>query len=201
MYCDWLEHDLVSAAGNGDAEAFAELVIRTRPMCVKVATSVVKDPIDAEDHVQTAFMKAWQNMKNFREDAKFSTWMTRIVTNECLMALRSRRRDGNNISMDMVLTESDGLQIQVADTRRTPEEDLGASQVVALVVDEMHRVPASLRGVLVAAEVERQPIQDVARQFGLSLEAAKSRLYRARKQLRRRMDRHTGRLGAATLTA
>lgn len=201
MYTNWVEHDLVTAARAGDAGAFAELVARSRPMCVKVATSVVKDPIDAEDHVQTAFMKAWQNITEFREDAKFSTWMTRIVTNECLMALRSRRRDANNISMDMILPDTDRMQIQISDCRRTPEEDLGACEVAALVVEEMNRVPAALRGVLVASEVEKQPIHEVADRYGLSLEAAKSRLYRARKELKRRMERHTGRLGLATLTA
>lgn len=202
MYCDWLEHELISAARKGDAEAFAELVTRTRPMCIKVATAVVRDPIDAEDGVQVAFLKAWLNINSFREDARFSTWITRIVTNECLMFLRSRRRSTDRtISMDFVPDESDGLQMQVPDTRRTPEEELGAAQVAALVLDEMQRVPSPLRGVLVASEVERQPIHEVAQRFGLSLEAAKSRLYRARKELRCRMDRHTGRLGAATLTA
>ena len=70
-----------------------------------------------------------------------------------------------------------------------------------LLLAEIGKVPPVLRGVLIEAEIRRAPMQDIADRLGITVEAVKSRLHRARKELRRRLERHTGRLGLATLTA
>src|SRR5436305_4002308 len=83
---------LVANCTNGDESAFNELMKRHHPTALKVAYSIVKNRQDAEDEVQNAFWKAYRHMHQFNRDAKFSTWLTRIVVNQCLMKLRRTRK-------------------------------------------------------------------------------------------------------------
>src|SRR5947209_19073143 len=83
---------LVENCTNGDEAAFDELIKRHHPTALKVAYSIVKNRQDAEDEVQNAFWKAYKHMRQFNRDSKFSTWLTRIVVNQCLMKLRRTRQ-------------------------------------------------------------------------------------------------------------
>jgi RNA polymerase sigma-70 factor (ECF subfamily) len=83
---------LVENCTNGDESAFDELMRRHHPTALKVAYSIVKNRQDAEDEVQNAFWKAYKHMRQFNRDSKFSTWLTRIVVNQCLMKQPERKR-------------------------------------------------------------------------------------------------------------
>src|SRR5689334_260670 len=92
---DWAsltDEALVLEAQNGSHPAFTELVQRHRRGCMKLAMSILKDRQDAEDEVQNAFWKAFQKINQFHRDARFATWLTRIVVNQCLMKVRRDRR-------------------------------------------------------------------------------------------------------------
>src|SRR5579875_2009519 len=86
------DDNLVEKCRQGDQQAFGELVKRYRSPAFKVAFSIIRDQQDAEDEVQNAFWKAYQHIGQFNREAKFSTWLTRIVVNQCLMHLRKHRR-------------------------------------------------------------------------------------------------------------
>ena len=83
---------LVKMAQAGDNAAFAELVVRHQNSCSKLALSILRDKSDAEDEVQNACWKAYEHIGQFQQDSKFSTWLTRIVVNQCLMRLRQTRQ-------------------------------------------------------------------------------------------------------------
>src|SRR5713226_1976752 len=106
---------LVESAKAGDVTAFEELVRRYDRNVFRIAQHITQNREDAEDVVQDAFLKAFQNLKNFQENSKFYTWLVRIAVNEALMRLR-RRRTGQMVSLDEdIQTEDDTMPREVAD--------------------------------------------------------------------------------------
>src|SRR5271154_1389097 len=87
-YTEIPDDQLVRMCQTGDHEAFANLMRRHQSAAFKLALSILRDKLDAEDEVQNSFWKAFEHINQFQQDAKFSTWLTRIVVNQCLMRLR-----------------------------------------------------------------------------------------------------------------
>ena len=197
-YSNVSDDDLVEQCKSGNQAAFDELMTRYHPAALKVALSIVRDRQDAEDEVQNAFWKAFEHIGQFNKDAKFSTWLTRIVVNQCLMKLRRTRRTRYTY-IDDVLVGEEIVSLDLKDTRRTPEQALGKSEVANVLYDEIRRTPPLLRNVFLLRDVEQRPMPEVAQTLGISVAAAKSRLLRARAELRNRMRRHYGEIGPATL--
>jgi len=196
-YREMLDDALVSLCQEGDQPAFDELMRRHQMSAMKVAFSIVRDRQDAEDEVQNAFWKAYEHINQFQRDAKFSTWLTRIVVNQCLMRLRQVRRARFAYIDD---AESDDVAAcDLKDVRPSPENLLGVNEVAAVLDLEIKRTPPLLRHVFLLRDVENKPMPEVAAKLGISVAAAKSRLLRARTELRSRMRRHFGDMGPATL--
>ncbi len=191
---------LVEQCKAGDQSAFDELMRRYHGAALKVALSIVRDKQDAEDEVQNAFWKAFEHIGQFNKDAKFSTWLTRIVVNQCLMKLRRTRRTRYTYIDDVAVGE-EIVSLDLKDTRQTPEQALGRTEIANVLYDEIRRTPPLLRNVFLLRDVEQRPMPEVAETLGISVAAAKSRLLRARAELRNRMRRHYGEVGPATLIA
>jgi RNA polymerase sigma-70 factor (ECF subfamily) len=192
--------ELVSMSQQGQDVAFEELMRRHYNSSIKLALSILRDRSDAEDEVQNAWWKAFEHIGQFQGDAKFTTWFTRIVVNQCLMRLRQGRR-ANFLYMDDVVVGDEGLTLELPATESTPEQELGNREVLNLVRKEISRIPPLLRNVFVLREVNELSMTEVAGKLGISVAAAKSRLLRARLELRNRLQQHYGRMGPATLTA
>jgi len=194
------DEELVLAAQNGDRQAFEELFERHRPSCFKQAMAILRDAANAEDEVQNTAWKAFQNVEQFQHGAKFSTWLSRIVVNQCLMRLRKQRRE-NLFYLEQTDDPDRPATLELPSGEAGPERDLGKFQVAVLVRRELGRIPPLLRNVFVLRDVEMLPMPDVAERLGISVPAAKSRLLRARAELRDRLEKHCGRMGPATLLA
>ncbi|HEY3443890.1 MAG TPA: sigma-70 family RNA polymerase sigma factor [Paludibaculum sp.] len=195
-----LDDQLVVMAQGGDNVAFTELVERHQPTCSRLALSILRDQCDAEDEVQNALWKAYEHLGQFQRDAKFSTWLSRIVVNQCLMRLRKDRR-AKFLYLDEGVAGEDVLTLDLPDLTETPEEALAHLEIGTVLKAEINRIPPMLREVFMLRDVEELPMPDVASRLGITIAAAKSRLLRARLELRERMEKHQGRLGVATLTA
>src|SRR5215471_3927569 len=191
------EHQLIELARHGDTASFGELIKRHYSMCLKRATSFIRNPTDAEDEVQNACWKAFERLAQFRGDGSFSAWLNRIVENQCLMRIREDRR-----ARFLYLDDSTDANIRAELVAQVPgpEDELGDQQVESLLQREISRIPPLLRNVMVISDVERLPMPDVAARLGLSVPAAKSRLGRARVELRARLRKYCGRRGFSTLT-
>jgi RNA polymerase sigma-70 factor (ECF subfamily) len=185
---------LVSLTKQGSESAFAELMRRHSHGMMKMALRILRDTQEAEDELQNAWWKAWLHIGGFDGDARFSTWMTRIVINQSLMRLRRARR-GRFVYLDAPAIG------ELFDRRSTPEESLYRRELGELVRREIGRIPPSLRHALVLREVDQLPMPEVAERLGISLSAAKSRLLRARHELRRRLEKCSRGMGAEALTA
>jgi RNA polymerase sigma-70 factor (ECF subfamily) len=190
------EDALVAAAKNGDTEAFGELIQRYRKTCLKRAMMMIRNRSDAEDEVQNAFWKAFQRLDQFRGEGSFAAWLGRIVENQCLMRIRESRS-----SRFVYLDEANdsNIRIELVGQSADPEEQVGVDEVIKLLRREVSRIPPLLRNVMLLRDLDQLPIPDVAARLGLSIPAVKSRLMRARLELRSRITKHCGRKGPGTL--
>ncbi len=192
------ESDLVCQSQGGSESAFSELTRRTYSSSFKLALSILRDRQEAEDEVQNAYWKAWQHLGQFQQDAKFSTWMTRIVVNQCLMRLRQVRRV-NFLFLDDTLIGEERGTLELVDRGNSPEDQLGSKELGALINREIRRIPPLLRNVFLLRDVNELPMEEVANQLGISIAAAKSRLLRARLELKARLEKHYGPRATSTV--
>ena len=184
------EMALVQAAKKGDVNAFGELVRRYDRNVFRIAQHITQNREDAEDVVQDAFLKAYENLGQFQEQSKFYTWLVRIAVNEALMKLR-RRRPERNISLDQeVQTEDDSIPREVADWSPNPEQLYNQSELRDILSRTIQGLPPSFRTVFVLRDVEGLSTEETAEALELSIPAVKSRLLRARLQLRERLNRY-----------
>lgn len=198
-YSTMTDEVLVARAQEGDNHAFEVLIQRHYSACQKLAISILHERQDAEDEVQNACWKAYEHIRQFQRDAKFSTWLTRIVVNQCLMRLRQLKRSRLVYIEDTATEDSPSYDLPSA--TGSPEEILASSEISEVLRHEITRIPPLLRHVFLLRDVQERPMQEVADELGISVAAAKSRLLRARQELRNRMEKHQGRLGPATLLA
>src|SRR5579884_623541 len=184
------ELQLVQAAQNGDVQAFEELVRRYDRNVFRIAQHITHNREDAEDVVQDAFLKAYTNLKQFQGQSKFYTWLVRIAVNEALMRLR-RRRPERMVSLDEdVKTEDDSVPREVADWSPNPEQQYTQAELRDILDRTIHGLPATFRTVFVLRDVEGLSTEETAEALDLSVPAVKSRLLRARLQLRERLNRY-----------
>jgi len=181
---------LVQAAKGGDVGAFEELVRRYDRNVFRIAQHITQNREDAEDVVQDAFLKAYSNLEQFQGQSKFYTWLVRIAVNEALMKLR-RRRPERMVSLDEdVKTEEDSLPREVADWSPNPEQQYNQAELREILDKTIHGLPATFRTVFVLRDVEGLSTEETAEALDLSIPAVKSRLLRARLQLRERLNKY-----------
>ena len=181
---------LVQAAKRGDDSAFEELVRRYDRNVFRIAQHITQNREDAEDVVQEAFLKAYGNLAQFQEQSKFYTWLVRIAVNEALMKLR-RRRPERTVSLDEeIKTEDDSLPREIADWSPNPEQQYNQSELREILSKTIQGLPPGFRTVFVLRDVEGLSTEETAAALELSVPAVKSRLLRARLQLRERLSRY-----------
>ena len=181
---------LVHAAKAGDLEAFSQLVTRYDRNIFRIAQHITHNEEDAQDVVQDAFLKAYTNLAQFQENSKFYTWLVRIAVNEALMKLRKRRND-RTVSLDEdVETEEGSMPREVADWSPNPEQLYGQSELGDILKKTIQGLPPGFRTVFVLRDVEGLSTEETAEMLDLSVPAVKSRLLRARLQLRERLARY-----------
>ena len=183
---DW---QLVEMAREGNHDAFGVLTQRHWRKCVDLGWFFLRNRGEAEDQAQNAILKAYEHLHQYQGDAEFSTWLGRIVANECLMLMRSRRR-ARFVYLDEAPSDPKPLPIQLPATEPDPEGALAYSQLNQTLRSEVRRIPPLMRNVMLLRDLQGLPMRRVAQTLGISVSAAKSRLVRARAELRLRMRRH-----------
>ena len=181
---------LVNAARGGDIGAFEQLVRKYDRNVFRIANHITQNREDAEDVVQDAFLKAFQNLGQFQGQSKFYTWLVRIAVNEALMRLR-RRRPERMVSLDEdINTGEDTIPREVADWSPNPEQLYNQSELREILQKTIQGLPPSFRTVFVLRDVEGLSTEETADALNLSIPAVKSRLLRARLQLRERLTKY-----------
>ncbi len=163
---------------------------------LRLARSILREPTEAEDAVQSAYGNALRHISGFREEARFSTWISRIVVNQCLMRLRQLRRTTTVSLADMLIEPS--VPLFSSSRLAGPHEMFERNETAAAIKQALGRLPAPLRLTWMLHELEGLSMRDLSDAMGISVAAAKSRLFRARAELRTIL---TSALGARQLAS
>ena len=140
--------------------------------------------------VQETFLKAFRYLGQFREDAKFSTWLIRIAMNQSLMMLR-KRRPTKEVSIDNDFqSEEDNSPMDLADWAPNPEQLYQAAELREILRDTLQKLTPGLRVVFVLRDVEGFSLEETAESLELSVTAVKARSFRARLQVRERLSKY-----------
>jgi RNA polymerase sigma-70 factor (ECF subfamily) len=186
---------LVDAARAGDAAAFSELVEKYERKIYRLAKHITQNDEDAEDVLQESFLKAYTHLDSFHGDSKFYTWLVRIAVNEALMKLRKRKSD-KTVSLDEPQdTGEDLVAREIAVWDDDPEKKFSRDELGEILDEAVQSLKPSFRTVFVLRDIEELSTEDTAVTLGISVPAVKSRLLRARLQLREKLTRYFKRKG------
>jgi RNA polymerase sigma-70 factor, ECF subfamily len=177
---------LVQRARNQDQAAFRLIMQRHNRRLYRIARSVLRDESEAEDTVQETYMRAFTHLREFRGDARLSTWLTRIALNEALGRLRQRRPAVELKHLDTINGQGEARVIVLPTPRQgsDPEAAAARSEIRRLLERAVDQLPDPFRVVFVLRDIEEMSIEETASQLGLRPQTVKTRLHRARRLLR-----------------
>lgn len=182
------DESLMLRAGQGDVDAFEELVRRHQHAVVGTAAKMLGGAADAEDIAQTVFLRAWKSAPRYRPEARFTTWLMTITRN--LVFNESRRRARARLdSLDMRDdTSDDASQRQIPDASQRSADAAVADRELTQAVDRaIASLPEKPRMALILRRYEDMPYEEIAKVLDISLPAVKSLLFRARTLLREQL--------------
>ena len=178
------ERDLISSVQGGERELFYELVRPYERRVYAAALAILRNEHDAEDAAQEAMLKAFANIRQFRAEARFSTWLIQITVNEALM----RRRRERTVPMEGLdhrrEDENEYAPRDFADWREIPSEALERKEVRQRLAEALGTLDRKYREVFMLRDMEHLNIQETAEALGITVASVKTRLLRARLMLR-----------------
>jgi RNA polymerase sigma-70 factor (ECF subfamily) len=181
------EHDLILQVQRGQSELFYELVRPYERRVYAAALAILRNEQDAEDAAQEAMLKAFANIRQFRAEARFSTWLIQITVNQALMRRRRERTvpmEGLDNRRDASDNETEYAPRDFADWREIPSETLERKEVRQRLAEALATLDRKYREVFVMRDMEHLNIQETAEALGITVASVKTRLSRARLMLR-----------------
>jgi RNA polymerase sigma-70 factor, ECF subfamily len=170
---------LVKSAVAGDDRAFAELVTRHKRRVFRLAARFTRSEHELDDLCQEIFLKVYENLKQFRGDAPFEHWVSRIAVRTCYDALRKQRHDKKNLPLEELAFEPRDRRI---------DERLAAAEARSLVMWGVAQLKAEQRLVITLMELEEKSVKEIAGLTGWTEVNVKVRAWRARKALQRILE-------------
>jgi len=178
------EAKVVAQARAGDAAAFNELAERYHRNIFRLAQNITQNREDAEDVLQETFLKAYQHLAEFQGNSKFYTWIVRIAVNEALMKLRKRKWDKTVWLDEPVNVGDETVAREIAVWDDNPEQRYSQAELADILDKAVNSLAPPYRTVFALRDVEGLSTEETAETLDLSISAVKSRLLRARLQLR-----------------
>ncbi|HUR81921.1 MAG TPA: RNA polymerase sigma factor [Thermoanaerobaculia bacterium] len=176
------DEEIVDRVLDGDVAMFEVLMRRYNQRVYRAVRAVLRDDDQSEDVMQQAYLNAYAHLRQFEKRAQFSTWLTRIAVNEAL-ARRGKRPPGE---------EDESMMEMVASSAPDPEQHTLAAELRQAMQREVEALPDSFREVFVLREVEGLSTAEASETLGISEDLVKTRLHRARTQLRDNLYRRAG---------
>lgn len=178
--------EVIAAVLRGDTERYAELVTRYQQAAWKLAYSFVRNWEDAKDISQNGFVNAYQRLRNFRRDAKFSTWLYRIIVNECKDLFKHRARRIRVV--DPVASDDDGPMVfDVADPTGDPSDVLASRELATRLQQAIASLAEQQRAAFVLHHLNGLSIEEIAEVMNCRVGTVKSHLFRACARLREQL--------------
>lgn len=187
-----IDADLVARLQAGDSGAFEALVRQHSMPLLCVARRFLRSEEDARDAVQDAFISAYKSIARFGSNSRLSTWLHRILVNACLMRLRTQRRHPEeDIEAYLPRFAEDGHQVEPsAAWDESADAMVEREEVRGIVRAAIDRLPEQYRIVLLLRDIEEMTTEETAEALGITANAVKIRLHRARQALRTLLDPH-----------
>lgn len=186
------EQELLKALKAGERSSFARLVEAHYERLYRLEIRMVGNSQDAEDLLQETFIKAFRHIHDFDGRSSLSTWLYRIATNEALMFLRKRTLQIFSIDEPLEGEESEMEPLQIEDWCCLPEPELMSDEAQRYLDRAVSRLPVGLRTVFVLRDIQGLSTRETGEVLGLSDTAVKTRLSRARLQLRNELTSYYG---------
>ena len=166
----------------GESEAFEILVVANQKKVYNRCLRIVKNPEDANDLAQDAFLKAYQNLASFKGESGFSLWLYRLTTNVCLDFLRREKRR-EKVSLSYQDDSGDTIEIELPDERFTPHKEAERNEFLENFQQGLSSLSDEHRKILMMRELDGLTYDEIATFLGLSSGTVKSRIARARQHL------------------
>lgn len=175
---DVADNDAIDAVTGGQREMFEVIVRRYNAQLFRVGMAYLRDHAQTEDAMQNTYLKAFTHLHRFKKNATFRTWLTRIMINECLMFLRTKRRFSmETINDDDRTTEPEAFVVP-------PEDPVHQEEIRTLLEKVIHSLPRIHRAIYVLREVQHFSTAETAECLGISESNVKVTLHRARARLK-----------------
>ena len=180
------ERKIIKKAAAGSADAFEQLLLKYQTPIYNLCLRMTGNPEDAADMTQEAFLKAWRSLSSFQFESSFSTWLYRLTTNTCLDYLRSQKR---RPQCSLTVEDDDGEEqvLDVTDEAPTPEEALLSAEERSQLVHALSQLEASQRQIITLRVVNDLSYAEIAEILDVKEGTVKSRLARARDNLRKKL--------------
>lgn len=178
----------VRQAAAGDKRAFEWIMRRYNPRLYRLARAALNDDANAKDALQDAYLAAYRALAHFRAESSLSTWLARIVLNECAARWRRVRRRQNVVQW-ISMESNPEIVNRVPDGGEQPDDSLARAQMRGILARKVSALPDSLRVVFVMRSVEEMSVAETAQCLGLSEETVRVRHFRARRLLRGQLAR------------
>ncbi|HQU70816.1 MAG TPA: sigma-70 family RNA polymerase sigma factor [Calditrichia bacterium] len=176
------DQKLIAEAREGKDKAFEQLLNKYRNLVYHVMIKMVRNPQEAEDLTQEAFIKAFKALTSFNEDYAFSTWLMKIATNNCIDHLRKKKLKTLSID-EPVQYKDEPVKIEVPDHEPTPEHQLLNRERSAMINNAIDGLPERYRHVILLRHKEEKSYEEIAEILKLPLGTVKARIFRAREML------------------
>jgi RNA polymerase sigma factor (sigma-70 family) len=172
------DEEIIHSILDGNRNDYEFIMRRYNERLYRIGISILKDENDVEDIMQETYIKAYKHLESFRQQSKFSTWLTRIMVNESLAKLRQRKRF--EISID---TETENEQLYFANSE-TPEKQLLQKELKNIIEAAIKNLPQKYQTVFMMREIENMNVQETAKSLNITTENVKVRLHRAKELLK-----------------
>lgn len=178
------ENKLVKKAVNGDNSAFEALMEEHMGIIYNIALRMAANQDDAEDMTQEIMIKIFRSLGSFKGNSKFSTWIYRVAVNTCLDELK-KKKNKKHLSLDAEISGDDGeSQIEIKDDSPSPEKLAEQNELRDMVASAVKLLSDEHRAVIVLRDIRGMSYSEIAEILGCSDGTVKSRISRARAQLK-----------------
>jgi len=168
---------------NGNNNAFATLVDKHKEMVFSIAVKILRNPQDAEEVAQDAFVKAFNALSSFKQEAKFSTWLYRIAYNTAISKSRKKRHEFSAIDEEMI-------DNYTTDSVNKSVNELDREEQIAAVNSLMEKLPEEENLLLTLFYKNEKSVEEISEICGYSQSNVKVKLYRIRKKMYTELDRY-----------